>query len=86
LFEYAGARHWFDNGDLAGRQTATGFLNYSSCTFLEQGDRIIDAATGGLAGAASPCVVPEGTIGYHPAAREQAKADVHNFLRSLFKL
>ena len=86
LFEYAGAKHWFDNADLANRQTATGFLNYSNCTFLEQDDRIIDATTGGLAGAGSPCVVSEGSFGYNPAAREQATADVHNFLQLLFKL
>lgn len=86
LFEYAGAKHWFDNGDLANRQTMTGFVNYSGCTFLEQDDRIIDAATGGPAGPTSPCVVSEGSMGYNAAAREQATADVQNFLRSLFKL
>ena len=26
LFEYAGAKHWFDNADLANRQTPTGCL------------------------------------------------------------
>lgn len=86
LFEYVGAKHWFDNADLANRQTATGFLNYSNCTFLEQDDKIIDVMTGGPAGTGSPCVVSEGSFGYHPAAREQATADVQNFLRSLFKL
>ena len=50
LFEYAGAKHWFDNADLANRQTPTGVLNYSNCTFLERDDKIIDAATGDLAG------------------------------------
>ncbi|MBR1246976.1 dienelactone hydrolase family protein [Bradyrhizobium sp. AUGA SZCCT0169] len=86
LFEYVGAKHWFDNADLANRQTATGFLNYSKCTFLEQDDKIIDVVTGGPAGTGSPCVVSEGSFGYNPAAREQATADVQNFLRSLFKL
>jgi dienelactone hydrolase len=86
LFEYADAKHWFDNADLANRQTATGVLNYSNCTFLEQDDKIIDVTTGGLAGTASPCVVSEGSFGYNPAAREQATADVQNFLRLLFKL
>lgn len=86
LFEYAGAKHWFDNGDLANRQTMTGFLNYSKCTFLEQDNRIIDAATGGAAGSTSPCVVSEGSFGYNAAARELATADVQGFLRLLFKL
>jgi dienelactone hydrolase len=86
LFEYAGAKHWFDNADLANRQTATGLANFSNCTFVEQDDRIVDAATGELAGPSSPCVVSEGTFGYHPEARQQAAADVRNFLRLLFQL
>jgi dienelactone hydrolase len=86
LFEYAGAKHWFDNADLANRQKATGLANFSNCTFVEQDDRIVDAATGELAGPSSPCVVSEGTFGYHPEARQQAAADVRNFLRLLFQL
>jgi dienelactone hydrolase len=86
LFEYAGARHWFDNPDLANRQTPTGALNFSNCTFLEQDDKIVDAATGDLAGMGSPCVVSEGSYGYHPEAHQQVTADVQNFLRLLFQL
>jgi acetyl esterase/lipase len=86
LFEYAGAKHWFDNADLANRQTATGVANFSNCTFVERDDRIVDAPTGELAGPSSPCVVSEGTFGYHPEARQQAAADVRNFLRLLFQL
>jgi dienelactone hydrolase len=86
LFEYAGAKHWFDNADLANRQTATGGVNFSNCTFLERDDKIIDAATGELAGMGSPCVVSEGSFGYHPEAHRQASADVQNFLRGLFQL
>jgi dienelactone hydrolase len=86
LFEYAGAKHWFDNADLANRQTATGVVNFSNCTFLEQDDKIIDVATGGLAGMGSPCVVSEGSFGYNPEAHQQATADVQNFLRLLFQL
>lgn len=86
LFEYAGAKHWFDNADLANRQTATGVINFSNCTFLERDDKIIDAATGELAGMGSPCVVSEGSFGYHPEAHRQASADVQNFLRLLFQL
>ena len=77
---------WFDNANIANRQTPTGFLNYNNCTFLEQDDKIIDVMTGGLAGTGSPCVVSEGSYGYNPAAREQATVDVQKFLRSLFKL
>jgi dienelactone hydrolase len=86
LFEYAGARHWFDNADLANRQTMRGVVNFSNCTFLERDDRIVDAATGELAGMKSPCVVSEGSFGYHPEAHRQAAADVQNFLRLLFQL
>jgi dienelactone hydrolase len=86
LFEYAGAKHWFDNADLANRQTPTGALNFSNCTFLERDDRIVDVATGDLAGMGSPYVVLEGSYGYHPEARQQAAADVQNFLRLLFQL
>ncbi len=86
LFEYAGARHWFDNADLANRQMPTDVLNYSDCTFLERDDRIVDAASGDLAGTKSPCVVSKGSYGYHPEAHQQATADVRNFLRLLFQL
>ena len=86
LFEYAGAKHWFDNADLANRQTPTGPLNFSNCTFRERDNRIVDAATGELAGANSPCVVSGGTYGYHPEASQQAAADLQNFLRVLFQL
>ena len=86
LFEYAGAKHWFDNADLANRQTATGLANFGNCTFMERDDRIIDVATGELAGVGSPCVVSEGTFGYNPEARQLAAADVQNFLRVLFQL
>ena len=86
LFEYAGAKHWFDNADLANRQTPIGFLNFNNCTFLERDDKIVDAATGDLAGTRSPCVVSEGSYGYHPEARRQATADVQNFLRLVFQL
>ena len=86
LFEYAGARHWFDNADLANRQTMTGVVNFSNCTFLERDDRIVDATTGELAGMGAPCVVSEGTFGYNPEARQQAAVDVQNFLRLVFQL
>jgi dienelactone hydrolase len=86
LFEYSGARHWFDNADLANRQTPTGALNYSKCTFQERDNGIVDAATGEPAGASSPCVVSEGSYGYHPEASQQAAADLQNFLRLLFRL
>jgi dienelactone hydrolase len=86
LFEYAGAKHWFDNADLANRQTATGVVNYSNCEFVERENKIIDAATGELAGMRSPCVVSEGSFGYNAEAHRQASADVKNFLRLLFQL
>jgi dienelactone hydrolase len=86
LFEYAGAKHWFDNADLTNRQTATGVLNFSNCTFVEVDGRIIDAGTGEPAGMKSPCVVAEGTFGYSPDAHRQASADVQGFLKVLLKL
>jgi dienelactone hydrolase len=86
LFEYAGAKHWFDNADLASRQTMSGVVNFSNCTFLERDDKIVDVATGELAGMGAPCVVSEGSFGYNPEAHRQAAADVQNFLRLLFQL
>jgi len=86
LFEYVGAKHWFDNADLANRETATGVANFSNCMFLERDDRIIDATTGESADMKSACVVSEGTFGYHAEARQQAAADVQNFLRLLFQV
>jgi dienelactone hydrolase len=86
LFEYAGATHWFDNADMVNRQTMTGIGNFSNCKFEERDDRIIDVATGELAGAGSPCVVSQGTYRYDPEARQRAAADVQNFLRVLFQL
>lgn len=86
LFEYGGAKHWFDNADLAGRQTMSGFTTFNNCTFLERDDRIVDASTGELAGVGSPCAMAQGSFGYNPEARRQATADVQNFLRVLFRL
>jgi dienelactone hydrolase len=84
LFEYAGAKHWFDNVDLASRQTMAGALDFSACVFAEQEGRIMDVATGELAGPRSPCVVPGGSFGYNAAAHHQAAADVETFLKALF--
>ena len=86
LSEYAGAKHWFDNADLAERQLPFDFVTFNNCTFLERDDRIVDAATGDLAGPGSPCAVSKGSYGYNPEARRQATADVQNFLRLLFRL
>ena len=86
LFEYTGAKHWFDNADLANRQTATGVVNFSNCTFVEVDGRIIDAGTAQPAGMKSPCVVSEGTFGYDVDAQRQASADVQRFLKVLLKL
>ena len=86
LFEYGGAKHWFNNAELANRQTPTGALNSSNCTFEERDNRIVDTATGELAAANSPCVVSEGSYGYHPEAHRQVTGDVQNFLRLLFQL
>ena len=63
-----------------------GFVTFNNCTFLERDDRIVDAATGDLAGMGSPCAVSKGSYGYNPEARRQATADVQNFLRLLFRL
>jgi dienelactone hydrolase len=86
LFEYAGATHWFDNADLANRQTMTGIGNFSNCTFKERDDRIIDTTTGELAGPGAPCIVSQGTYAYNSEARQLAAADVQSFLRVLFRL
>jgi len=86
IFEYTGARHWFDNGDLAPLQPAWAGVNFSYCTFVERDEKIIDAATGEAAGVASPCVVSEGSFGYNAEARERATTDVHAFLKGLFRL
>jgi hypothetical protein len=84
---YAGNDLWrLETADLANRQMPTDVLNYSGCTFLERDDRIVDAATGDLAGTKSPCVVSQGSYGYHPEAHQQATADARNFLRLLFQL
>jgi dienelactone hydrolase len=84
LFEYAGARHWFDNPDLASRQMS-GVINFSKCTFLERDDKIVDAATGELAGMGSPCVGSQGSFGYQPEAHRQATIDLHGVLKVLFR-
>ena len=35
LFEYAGAKHWFDNADLAGRQLPFDFVTFNNCNPAE---------------------------------------------------
>jgi dienelactone hydrolase len=86
MLEYPAAKHWFDNADLASRQTMSGALSFSACTFEEQEGRIVDAATGDLAGPQSPCVVSGGSFGYNAAAHRQAAADVETFLNAVFVL
>ena len=71
---------------LAAHPRMFGFVTFNNCTFLEREHRIVDAATGELAGAGSPCAVSQGSFGYNPEARRQATADVQNFLRLLFRL
>ena len=86
LFEYAGAKHWFDNPDLASRQTMSAVINFSKCTFVERDNKIVDAETGDLAGMGSPCVESQGSFAYHPEAHQQATVDLQSVLKVLFQL
>jgi hypothetical protein len=76
----------WDNADLANRQTATGVVNFSNCTFLERDDKIIDAATVGLAGMGTPCAVSEGTLWQSSGGAPTSVGRRAEFLRVLFQL
>jgi dienelactone hydrolase len=86
LFEYSGAKHWFDNPDLAGRPLVFDVVNFSKCTLIERDDQIVDAATSSPGSMSAPCVVAKGTFGYSSEAQSQAAADVRVLLTELFRL
>jgi dienelactone hydrolase len=85
LFEYPGARHGFDNALSPQLVALAGVANSSRCTFVEREGKIVDE-TGRLAGFDAPCVIRGASIGYSPNAHRQAIADVHDFLRKVFRL
>ena len=86
LFDYAGAKHSFDNPDLAGRPLMFDVVNSGKCTWVERDGQIVDAETGSPASMKDPCIIAKGTFGYSADAQSQAVADVRIFLSELFRL
>ena len=85
VFEYPGARHSFDNDQLPPNLALAGVANLGRCAFVERDGTLVDES-GARAGFDSPCVVRNATIGYSHEARRQADADVHDFLRTVFRM
>lgn len=86
LFEYAGARHGFDNPRLPASRTWPEALSPRNCTFVEQDGKIVDPATGGVAGIDAPCVSRGVSVGYNPQAHRKAVEDVEAFVKTVFRL
>ena len=56
LFEYPGAYHSFDNTTLPPSRYWAEAISPRNCAFVEQDDRIVDPATGKVAGLDAPCM------------------------------
>lgn len=81
MIEDAGAYHGFDNPSLPSYVRRFDVLNPSTCGFVEQElGRIIDPATGRLAGPDAPCITRGGAVGYHPDAHRKLIRDVVDIL------
>lgn len=81
MIEYPGAHHGFDSPSLPSYVRRPDVLNPSACGFVEQElGRIIDPATGRLAGPDAPCFTRGGGVGYHPDAHRKLVRDVVEIL------
>jgi dienelactone hydrolase len=86
LFDYAGAKHSFDNPDLAGRPLMFDVVNSGKCSWVERDGQIVDAETGSPASMRDPCIIAKGTFGYSADAQRRAVLDVRMVLSELFRL
>jgi dienelactone hydrolase len=86
LFEYPGAYHAFDNTTApASRYWAEAF-SARNCAFIERDGRIVDPATGKVAGIDASCMTRGVHFGHNPDAYRKAVDDVRAFLRVVFKM
>lgn len=85
LFEYAGARHAFDDPETPPLTLATA-LSPGRCAFVERDGAIVDSTTSREATIDAPCVTRGVSIGYSAEARRQALRDVEAVLREVFQL
>lgn len=86
LFEYAGAYHAFDNATLPASRYWAEAISPRNCAFVERDGRIVDPATGRVAGIDAPCMTRGVHAGYNPDAHRKAADDVRAFLRTAFKM
>ena len=85
LLEYEGAHHSFDNPRSPGRRWPDA-LSPANCAFVEQDGKIVDPATGRVAGIDAPCVFRGVSLRYNPEAHRKAVQDVQDFLKTVFRL
>jgi dienelactone hydrolase len=85
LFEYEGARHSFVYPYVNPVNEITG-ISFAKCNFVERDGKIVDRATGSMAGYRSSCVTRNATVGRDSEARRRAAEDVETFLAALFRL
>ncbi len=86
LFEYPGAYHAFDNTTLPASRYWAEAISPRNCAFIERDGRIVDPATGKVAGIDAPCMTRGVHSGYNPDAYRKAVDDVRAFLRAAFKM
>lgn len=86
LFEYPGAYHSFDNTTLPASSYWAEAISPRNCAFIERDGRIVDPATGKVAGIDAPCMTRGVHSGYNPDAYRKAVDDVRAFLLAAFKM
>ena len=85
LIEYADAPHAFDVERLPAIRRLPDVPNPSRCLFVERGGRLVDPDTGRPRTREDACWTRGVTIGSHPAAARQARADVKDFLSATLR-
>jgi len=86
LFEYSGAHHGFDNPQLRAMVSWPEAISPRNCAFVERDGKIVDPATGRVAGLGSSCFSKGIHVGYNAEAHRRAVQDVRTFLAAVFRL
>ena len=86
LFEYPGAYHAFDSTTAPASSYWAEAITPRNCAFIERDGRIVDPATGKVAGIDAPCMTRGAHFGHNPDAYRKAVDDVRGFLRAAFKM
>lgn len=87
LTEYTGARHSFDDADLASISVQPKGLNWTRCRFSESAvGEIVNLETNKAFSLSNPCFSRGPTVGYSREAHAKALCEVKTFLATIFNL